>query len=401
MHAGGRFPEGFVWGVALSAYQVEGGNWNADWWEFEHTAGSGCAEPCGDACDSWHRWDQDVAIAADLGFASFRFSVEWSRIEPEQGEFSDAALAHYRTMCQRMREQGLEPVVTLHHFTHPRWLTRLGGWEHDAVPDLFARYCERVLEALGGDAGRLCTINEPNIIATMGYLIGLFPPGRSDRSAYGRVVDHLVAAHHRSLEVARALAPEVPVGLTLSMTDYQAIPGGEDRRDEMLASEDVFLDAAEADSFLGVQAYTRMVMGPDGWIGPRPGVPVLVMGYEYWPDALEACIRRAARRTGGRLPILVTENGIGTDDDDQRMAYVARALEGVQASLADGIDVAGYTYWSLLDNFEWAMGYRPRFGLVEVDRHSFARHVKESGRWLGSIARANTLRPPPRSWTPR
>jgi beta-glucosidase len=174
------------------------------------------------------------------------------------------------------------------------------------------------------------------------------------------------------------------------MTDYQAEDGGEDRLTRIRArSEDIYLDVTEGDDYLGVQTYTRMVIGPDGWTGPRPGVPVLPMGYEYWPDALEATIRRAWTYTG--LPLLVTENGIGTEDDDQRMAYVSTALEGVLRTIADGIDVRGYTYWSLLDNFEWAFGYGPKFGLVGVDRSTFARAPKPSAYWFGEIARANAL----------
>lgn len=394
--ADGAFPKTFRWGVALSSYQVEGGNWNSDWWEFEHTPGSGCSEPSLDACDSWHRWPEDVAIAGELGFGSFRFSVEWARIEPEDGEFSKVALEHYRTMCESMRGQGIEPVVTLHHFSHPRWISALGGWESGATPRRFARFCDRVVSELGPVAGRFCTVNEPNIVATMGYIMGMFPPGKTDASAYDNVVRHLVDAHRRAVAVVRDRAPGVPVGLTLSMTDYQAVEGGAARRDDLVASEDVFLDATEDDDFIGVQTYSRMLIGPQGWIGPEAGVPVLAMGYEYWPDALEATIRRAWQRTGGRLPVLVTENGIGTDDDTQRTGYVAQALRGVQRAIADGIEVLGYTYWSLLDNFEWTYGYIPRFGLVSVDRETFARQIKKSGRWLGEVARRNELLPPPR-----
>jgi beta-glucosidase len=157
----------------------------------------------------------------------------------------------------------------------------------------------------------------------------------------------------------------------------------------------VFLDATEGDDFLGVQTYSRMRIGPDGMLGPEDGVPVLPMGYEYWPEALEACLRRAWDYTGGRVPLLVTENGIGTADDDQRVAYVRGALEGVLGCLADGIDVRGYTYWSLLDNFEWAFGYRPRFGLVAVDRETFTRTPKPSADWYAAVVRSNALVAPP------
>ncbi|HEX8804308.1 MAG TPA: family 1 glycosylhydrolase [Acidimicrobiales bacterium] len=155
--------------------------------------------------------------------------------------------------------------------------------------------------------------------------------------------------------------------------------------------EDVFLEATEGDDFVGVQTYSRERIGPDGRLPPEPGVPVLPMGYELWPQALEACLRRAWDRTGGRVPLVVTENGIGTDDDAQRTGYVHAALTGVLRCLADGIDVRGYTYWSLLDNFEWAYGYRPRFGLVAVDRTTFVRTPKPSAAWFARVARSNAL----------
>jgi beta-glucosidase len=183
----------------------------------------------------------------------------------------------------------------------------------------------------------------------------------------------------------------VPVGLTLAMQDNQAIEGGEQYRDRVRRNlEDEFLEAAREDDFIGVQCYTRARFGPDGNVAPEDGVPRTQMGYEVWPEALEACIRRATEMTDG-VPVIVTENGIGTADDAQRVDYVARALKGVQQCLADGIDVRGYVYWSLLDNFEWALGYMPTFGLVAVDRHSFERQPKPSASWLGQVAKANAF----------
>lgn len=386
------FPENFRWGAATAAHQIEGGNVNNDWWRWEHTPGSGVAEPSGDACDSWHRWPDDVELVAGLGLDHYRFSLEWSRIEPAPGEWSTAAMDHYRKVCDALRERGVEPVVTLHHFTTPIWLADEGGWEKGPAVDRFAQFCHRAVSALGDSVGRVCTLNEPNIVATMGYVLGIFPPGRTDQAAAGQVTANLVDAHRRAVEAVRAARPGVPVGLTLSMTDYQAAEGGGQRVEQMRAvHEDPFLLATEGDDFLGVQTYTRMVIGPNGWVGPLPGVPVLPMGYELWPDALEACLRRAWEVTGGGVPLWVTENGIGTDDDTQRVEFVRAALEGVQRALADGIEVQGYTYWSLMDNFEWAFGYRPRFGLVDVDRSTFERRPKPSARWLAEVARSNRL----------
>jgi beta-glucosidase len=390
------FPDGFVWGTATAAHQIEGGNWNNDWWAWEHDPASPCAEPSGDACDSWNRGPDDVALVADMGLGTYRLSVEWSRIEPEDGEWSSAAVAHYRRQCEALLARGIEPTVTFHHFTTPRWLA-VGqpGWEDPATADRFAAFCGRLAGELCDVMRRACTINEPNIVATMGWLFGLFPPGRSDHELRLRVNDVFVDAHRKAVDAIRAAARGVPVGLTLSMTEYQAVEGGEAQLARVQRDmEDVFLEATDGDDFLGVQVYSRMRLGPSGMLPPEEGVPVLDMGYEYWPQALEACLRRAWSSTGGRVPLLVTENGIGTSDDDQRIAFVHAALEGVLRCLADGVDVRGYTYWSLLDNFEWAFGYRPRFGLVAVDRETFTREPKPSAAWFASVAKANALVPP-------
>ncbi|MGY6501249.1 MAG: glycoside hydrolase family 1 protein [Acidimicrobiales bacterium] len=392
------FPQGFTWSSATAAHQIEGGNWNNDWWRWEHTPGSGCVEPSGDACDSWHRWTDDAALVAELGLDSYRFSVEWSRIEPEDGEISQVALDHYRQVCEGLRQLDIEPVVTFHHFTTPRWLADRGGWEDPETADRFGAFCELVAGRLSDVMGRACTINEPNIVAGIGWGRGVFPPGVRDWDRVADVQQVFIAGHRRAVDAIRAAAPGVPVGLTLSMSDYQAVDGGEERMARRRAKdEDVFLEATVGDDFLGVQAYTRTRIGPDGLLGPEEGVPVLPMGYEFWPQAVEATVRRAWEVTGGNVPLLVTENGIGTDDDHQRIEYLHGALTGLASAIADGIDVRGYTCWSLLDNFEWAMGYGPRFGLVEVDRTTFERRPKPSARWFSAVARTNSLvEPPPR-----
>jgi beta-glucosidase len=387
-----RFPDGFLWGTATAAHQIEGGNWNNDWWAWEHTEGTPCKEPSGDACDSWNRWAEDIDLVAQLGLGTYRFSIEWSRIEPEEGEWSAAAIARYRAICEALLAKGIEPTVTFHHFTTPRWVAARGGWEDPATADAFARFCARAAGELGGVMRRACTLNEPNIVATMGYLAGMFPPGKSDVELRRKVNDVFVDAHRKAVEAIRAAAPGVPVGLTLAMSDYQAVDGGEEKRDRYRQGmEDVFLDGVAGDDFLGVQTYSRTRVGPNGVLGPEPGVPVLPLGYEYYPASLEATIRRAWDYTGGGVPLLVTENGIGTDDDLQRIAYVRSALEGVTRCLADGIDLRGYTYWSLLDNFEWVLGYGPHFGLVAVDRTSFVRKPKPSATWFAEVVRTNTL----------
>jgi beta-glucosidase len=386
------FPDGFEWGTATAAHQIEGGNWNNDWWAWEHRPGSGVAEPSGDACDSWNRWQEDVAIVRNLGLGSYRFSIEWSRIEPEPGEWSQAALDHYRRIGEALRDEGIQPVVTFHHFSSPRWFADRGGWTAPNAADTFARFCERAARELAPILGRVCTINEPSVVAIMGYLMGMFPPGISDEEEWRRVTDSLCGAHRKAVDVIRSAAPGVPVGMALAMSDYQPLEGGEEKLNEIRAMmEDVFLDATEGDDFVGVQTYSRERVGPHGWVGPEPGVPVLPLGYEYYPQALAATIRRAWQYTGSATPIVVTENGIGSDDDEQRIEYVKVALSGVADCLDEGIDVRGYMYWSLLDNFEWTFGYGPKFGLVETDRTTFERRLKPSAKFFADVVSRNAI----------
>jgi beta-glucosidase len=383
------FPEGFLWGTATAAHQVEGGNWNNDWWMWEHDPTSPCVEVSGDAVDHFYRYPDDLKLLAELGFNTYRFSLEWSRIEPENGEFSKSALDHYRRVCATCRDNGLTPVVTFHHFTTPRWVCHLGGWEEPDAADWFARYVERTSAALGDLIGWACTFNEPNVVATMGYLAGVFPPGRRDPQLRRAVNDIMIDAHHKAVGAIRSGPGDAPVGLTLSMSDWQAVDGGESRRDRIRRNmEDVYLEAARGDDFIGVQTYSRTRVGPDGALGPEDGVELTQMGYEFWPDSLEATIRRAWEVTDG-VPVYVTENGIGTDDDTRRIAYIATALQGVRRCLDDGIDIRGYTCWSALDNFEWALGYMPTFGIIAVDRETQERTPKPSARWLGRIAQEN------------
>ena len=379
-----------MWGTATAAHQVEGGNWNNDWWAWEHAPGTTCREPSGDACDHYHRYPADLDLLAGFGFNAYRFSLEWSRIEPEDGEYSQAALDHYRRMCDACLARGLQPIVTFHHFTTPRWVAARGGWTASETAELFARFCARAAARLGDVVARVCTLNEPNIVADIGYRWGVFPPGRRDPALRLRANEVLIDAHRRSVAAIRSEAGRAPIGLTLAMQDYQAVDGGEALRDrERHDMEDVFLAATHADDFVGVQTYTRVRFGPDGPRQPSAGMRVTQMGWEFYPEALEACIRRAHALTP--VPLMVTENGVAVDDDRERIEYVGRALAGVRACLTDGIPVQGYVYWSLLDNFEWAFGYAPRFGLVAVDRATQARTPRASAHWLGSVARANAL----------
>jgi beta-glucosidase len=408
-----QFPDGYIWGTATAAHQVEGGNTASDLWLMEMAPNSYFAEPSGDACDQYHRYEHDLDLLKDFGLGAYRFSIEWPRIEPEEGFFSRAALDHYRRVLAACRERNLLPIVTFHHFTAPLWFTRDGGWEDAKSVDRFARYCERAGAALRDLPAFACTINESNIpmmITAHREARGGGPYKRPKRFAdiarrCGGTAErwapylqcdgyaatpNLIAAHRKATRALKSAGVACPVGVTLSLQDMQAEPGGEENRNKAEhLIQGQFLKAARGDDFVGVQTYTRNRFGPDGMLPPPKDAERTQMGYEFYPEALEGTIRRAAEIS--RCPILVTENGIGTEDDTRRIEYTRRALQGVLRCLADGIDVRSYIHWSLLDNYEWLEGYRPKFGLVEVDRATFARKPKPSAWWLGEIAKRNAL----------
>ena len=379
------FPSDFLWGTSTSAYQIEGGGTNTDWWRYERSEGTHCAEVCGDACDSWHRYEEDLDILARLGLNSFRLSVEWARIEPEPGTISLEALEHYRRVLEACHARSILPVVTLHHFTLPLWVADQGGFESPEIASWMGNYARVVGEHLGDLIGVACTINEPNIVALMGYLMGLFPPAQSSWDRFVAVNEAMRSCHAAMREALRATKGTYPIGMPLSMNEYEALPGAEEQvesiRHEM---EDRYLRSFADDDYVGVQCYTKLVFGPDGLVARPPG-EFTEMGYLFWPQSVEHTIRRAASFSD--LPIIMTENGIGTHDDEQRIRYLRGALDGVRRVLADGIDLRGYFQWSLLDNFEWTLGYRPRFGIVGVDRSTFERTEKPSAQWYARATR--------------
>ena len=385
------FPDGFLWGAATAAHQVEGGNVNNDSWLLEHLPGSHYAEVSGDACDHYHRYPADIALVASLGLSAYRFSLEWSRIEPEEGEFSRAALDHYRRMLAACHENGLTPILTFHHFTSPRWVAAAGGWEQARTAELFARFCERAMRHLGDLVPLACTLNEPNLGAFLHPVLGIPEPAGDvvafQHASSRRAGEIMLTAHRLALAAIKGVRADTQVGLTAVLTAWEATPGGEEALQRVRArAEDDFLEGLEGD-FVGVQNYSGQQVGPDGLLPLPAGVEQTQMGYAYQPEALEQAIRRAVEVTG--LPVYVTENGLSGDDDTRRIAFIERAVRGVGACLGDGLDVRGYIYWSLFDNFEWGFGYRPRFGIVGVDRETQERIVKPSAARLGEIARSN------------
>lgn len=388
------FPTGFLWGASTSAHQTEGGNNGSDWWALEHAEGSPAVEPSGDACDSLHHYAEDISLLAAAGLKAYRFSVEWARIEPARGEFSQAALDHYQRMVDECLRLGVEPVVTLHHFTNPLWMRGLGGWKAANAAERFATYTERVLSRLDG-VQQVCTINEPNMIATWSGALQDSLRGVQPRPD-GGMSAALIEAHHHAVELAHSHG--MRAGLTLAMTAYTT--DGSEAAAQALADfrhvdEDVFISAAKGSDFLGVQAYSRRFVTDEG-ILPQghdldgPSTRQTLSGWNYYPQAIGDCLRRAHELAPG-LPLLVTENGIATRDDDERIAYTTDALASVLGAVESGVPVTGYLHWSLLDNFEWIHGYEPTFGLISVDRTTFVRTPKPSLDWLGRVAKANAL----------
>jgi beta-glucosidase len=393
---------GFLWGASTAPHQIEGNNVNSDWWVIEKQVPG--MQLSGDAIDSYHRYAEDMQLLADAGLNAYRFGIEWARIEPRPGEFSRAELAHYRRMITTARDLGLEPVVTLHHFTNPRWFMEEGGWLGAKAVERFEKYVEAAAGILE-DVEWVCTLNEPNMLALMvamsrqaqqsvaadswlsptveGAARPVLP--NPDPDASGRLIE----AHHAAREVLRKHA-DAKVGWTVACQALTPTPGNEDKLLELRQiREDVFLQAARGDDFIGVQSYSSQAVDEQG-IVPHPIAPDNTLtGNAYRPDAIGIAVRHVWEETQ-HTPILITENGIATADDTQRIAYTQEALRHLFATVDEGVDVRGYLHWSALDNYEWGH-WEPTFGLIAVDRETFERHPKPSLAWLGDVARRGAL----------
>lgn len=397
----------FLWGTAGAAYQIEGSNVASDLWVLEHVKPTVFPTPSGDACDAYNRFAEDIAFAASLGFNAHRLSIEWSRIEPEQGQISNAGLAYYRRILETCRAKGLAPAVTLIHCSVPRWVAASGGFSNPANIAAYAAHCARVTRSMGTLIALAATFNEPNAWTLGiwgGYVDQVQPQIDAMQKAAGKATgapnwaspmmsgvtqyDGIVAAHAAARNAMRDAGATFPIGMTLAVMADHAATGDESglrrKRSEML---DRWL-AAPAD-FVGVQTYTGVPVGPRTDLPPPVGTELTQMGYPFTPEAIEDAVRLVAARTD--KPIYITENGIGTEDDSRRIAYIRGAVAGVQRCLADKIDVRGYFHWSLLDNWEWTSGYKPKFGLVAVEPGTFRRIPKPSATFMGMIARRGGL----------
>jgi len=404
------FPDQFLWGCATAGHQVEGNNIASDLWALEHVPNGMFPEPSGDACDHYHLYAQDIAMLAELGFNSYRFSIEWSRIEPAEGQFSNAELDHYRRVLAACREHHLTTLVTFSHFSMPLWFARKGAWSNPAAPDLFARYCERASKYLGHMIDFASTFNEPNVPQLLNWTTWASGPSMTETFAQAltgaraalnapefagfflgdgkRIRDGLLASHGKGKAAMKSARPTMPVGFNLAMSDDQPAPADNHVAEKRADIYGPWLEAARTCDYLGVQAYTRAFVGKKD-LPPPSGAELTQMGYEFYPECVEGVVRYAAKEA--RVPIYVTENGVATDDDTRRIEYYRRALTSLKRAIDDGTDVRGYVCWSLLDNWEWMFGYAPKFGIVAVDRTTQKRTIKPSGAYLGNIARRNAL----------
>lgn len=423
-----RFPAGFLWGTASSSHQHEGGNTNNQWLNWEQQPGRiWHGDQVGDACGWWHTIEPDLDRAVGLAQNALRISLEWSRIEPEDGTFSPKAIARYREILQAIRARGLTPMVTLHHFTNPRWLEQKGAWLHPETPLRFRRYVEYALEQLGDQCELWCTINEPTVYSSMSYLHGHWPPGRYNVRQAMLVLVALLKGHGVAMEAIHAAGPQHRGGIVHNL---HLVDPSTPRVQDLLISKfldvitngaviraletgrimpplgsglRVFPGMAQSD-FVGLNYYSR------SWVTFDARRPREFFSRSYTPDYAEQSDRnsqgrsygevypdglyRALKRLGSlKKPVYITETGLPDHDDDQRPRFILEHLAAVHHGLQDGVDVRGVFLWSLVDNFEWSEGWELRFGLYALDQHTGVRKLRPSGALYGIIARANALPP--------
>jgi beta-glucosidase len=423
------FPDGFLWGAATSSYQFEGGNFNNSWYAWEQAGHIHTGERAGDAADWWRAAERDFDRAQAMGLKALRLSIEWSRVEPRPGEWDEGALERYGQMLRGLRERGIEPMVTLHHFTDPLWFAERGAFLAAGAVATFTRYATRMVEALGEQCDLWCTINEPNVYALIGYLLGMFPPGRQgDLRAAMRAQAAMARCHAAAYRAIHRVQPSARVGWAQNYNLFDpARPGS--RMDRLLAGlydtvwNEVFPRAVRSGDasplfraftgnlrevrgtcdFLGINVYYRDLVRFDRrargeFFARRLVAPNAVRSDQpaegSWGEVYPQGILRVARRLKplGK-PIYVTEHGVADRDDRLRPWLLASAARALHEALAEGIDLRGYFHWSLVDNFEWAEGWSTHFGLIGLDPATQERTPRPSATLYGQIARANALTP--------
>lgn len=401
------FPKNFLWGAATSAYQVEGGNFHSDWWDWEKTAGK---ENSGEACRHYSLYEKDFDMAQTLGHNAHRFSIEWSRVEPEEGHFSETELKHYLDVVLALKKRGMEPIITLHHFTNPIWFQKKGGWEKRDSICYFLRYTEKVIRALAGHVHYWTPFNEPNIYFSHAYLMGVWPPQEKSLWKMSNVQRDIIRAHIETYKLIHGIYKELgleppAVGVAKHLQAFiPCLPGLKNRLGTWLRHTWFnlsFLNAVtrkKALDFIGVNYYSRQLVEVKKW-NPRNfaedvcqenhrPVKKNSLGWDIYPEGLYDLLLKLKIY---RLPVLITENGICTEDDSLRWEFIRSHLKSIHRAIQEGVPVKGYLYWSLLDNFEWDKGFTPRFGLADVDYSTYRRTLRESALQYGEVCKTGAL----------
>lgn len=418
-----RFPDGFLWGAATSSHQVEGDNVDNDWWDWEQVPGHVVDGTTSGAAAMW--WDgraeDDLARAAELGHNAHRFGLEWSRLEPSPGVFDLTAFARYRAIFERARELGMSTMVTLNHFTLPRWAAEGGSWLAREIVERFAVFASRCASTLGDVVDRWATLNEPNVLALMGYASERWPPGLGQVGAFARALANMMRAHAAGYRAVHEVLPDAPVGIVLSLPSFV---GARSRRSDATAAagQDWIFNGVVLAALDRGRLLPPLALGPkriDGlarsfdWIGVNyygryhvqfdPSAPQRAFGRHVdvgnvktetndWgaphPAGLTEQLVRLSRFA---VPLFVTENGVYDNEDRVRPSYLVEHVRAVHAAIERGADVRGYFHWSLVDNFEWAEGWSTRFGLIGVDPATQARTVRGSASVFARICRANAV----------
>ncbi len=376
-----QFLQGFFWGASTSSHQVEGGLSN-DWtdWESsseraEYLRTTGELEKyglenfiSGKGVEHQKFFKEDLQLAKKLGHTATRFSIEWSRIEPEEGKFDEEALQYYRKVIQECRRLGIEPFVTLWHWTLPLWIRDRGGWEKKKTVEYFVRYVERVMSVLGSEVRFWITLNEPDLYAKHAYQLGVWPPQQKSISRYLVVMKNLIVAHCRAYDVIHHIKPDAQVGIAKNNSFVDPQPATMLNR--VLAStydwwhNRLFLNRiADKQDFIGLNHYfhERFIYGKVR----NENAIVSDLGWELYPEAIYHALKNLKKY---QQPIIITENGLADATDEKRSWFILESLKYVHCAIQEGVDVRGYLHWSLLDNFEWDKGFWPKFGLIAVDK---------------------------------
>ena len=403
-----EFPQNFLWGAATSAYQVEGNNAHSDWWEWEKR--TGLKEVSGEACRHYQLYKQDFTLAKELGHNAHRLSIEWSRVEPLEGDFLDAEIEHYLEVVLCLRGLGLEPIVTLHHFTNPWWLARLGGWQNKKAVDYFLRYTEKIVARLCEHVRYWITINEPLVYIYFSYILGEWPPQKKSFFKAKTVFDNLIDAHVGAYRIIHRIYGEKKinrplVSLAKNLQAFVRCNNSLRNRCAVYLRNRYFnlhiiekLKRSKALDFIGINYYTRMFVDAKTWNlrsllldkKEDEGLDVKKnsLGWDIYPQGLYDLLLSLKRF---KMPLMILENGICTEDDNLRWDFIRQHLKKTHLAINKDVNILGYIYWSLLDNYEWDKGFGPRFGLIEVDYKTYARRPRESAKKFAEVCKTGVL----------